>query len=192
MSAKTIQRALGQLGWRHCVACRKSFLSKKLKDQRVKWARDMLDKYPEPEDWYRVRFSDGVHFSFGPQGRIYILRKPGEHNCPDCIQEQEEKTRKTRSGKRKAKEEEVPDLGYKLHAWAAVGYNFKSGLCFYDAGHSNGKMNHETYRDQILEPIVKPWLATDFVLEEDGDSGHGYGSGNNIVKDWKVTHGLEA
>jgi hypothetical protein len=78
--------------------------------------------------------------------------------------------------------EEV-DLSYKLHAWAAVGYNFKSKLIFYDAGNSNGKMNHRTYRDQILEPIVKDWLLADFVLEEDGDSGHGYGSGNNLVKD---------
>ena len=31
------------------------------------------------------------------------------------------------------------------------------------------------YIDKILEPFFKPWLQAhhDFVLEEDGDSGHG-------------------
>ena len=48
------------------------------------------------------------------------------------------------------------------------------------------------YIDSILEPIVKPWIETgqNFVLEEDGDSGHGPGK-SNIVKTWKETHGLE-
>ena len=34
------------------------------------------------------------------------------------------------------------------------------------------------YIDQILEPHVKEWIfrADKFVLEEDGDSGHGRGS----------------
>ncbi|KAF1971708.1 hypothetical protein BU23DRAFT_645480 [Bimuria novae-zelandiae CBS 107.79] len=26
----------------------------------------MIDRYPEPEDWYRVRFSDEVHWGVGP------------------------------------------------------------------------------------------------------------------------------
>ncbi len=32
-------------------------------------------------------------------------------------------------------------------------------------------MNQQVYIDQILEPIVKPWIKAhqDFVLEEDGD-----------------------
>ena len=39
------------------------------------------------------------------------------------------------------------------------------------------------YIDKILEPVVKPWLQAhhDFVLEEDGDSGHGPGK-SNIVR----------
>ena len=43
------------------------------------------------------------------------------------------------------------------------------------------------YRDRILGLIVKPWLNTgqSFILKEDGDSGHGYESTNNIVKQWK-------
>ena len=45
-------------------------------------------------------------------------------------------------------------------------------------------MSHEVYINQILEPVVKPWIQSgqDFVLKEDDDSGHGTGS-NNIVRD---------
>jgi len=64
----------------------------------------------------------------------------------------------------------------RLHAWAAVGYNFKSELYFYEVpGNGNGKMSHKVYA-QLLEDMVVPWIKEghDFVLEEDGDSGHGY------------------
>lgn len=30
----------------------------------------MLDRYPQPEDWYRVRFSDEAHFGYGPEGQL--------------------------------------------------------------------------------------------------------------------------
>ena len=52
-------------------------------------------------------------------------------------------------------------------------------------------MSQQVYIDQILDPIVKPWLEAgqEFVLEEDGDSGHGPGH-NNIVREWKKDHGL--
>jgi hypothetical protein len=54
-------------------------------------------------------------------------------------------------------------------------------------------MTHECYINQILTPIVMPWLVEnrDFVLEEDGDSGHGFGKGTNKVKQWKERYGLE-
>ena len=45
-------------------------------------------------------------------------------------------------------------------------------------------MTLSDYRDQILNPIVKPWIqrGDDFVLEEDGDFGHGTGKSNIIRK----------
>ena len=58
-------------------------------------------------------------------------------------------------------------------------------------------MSLQVYRDSILEPIVKPWLQQakigkidDFMLEEDGDSGHGIGK-HNIVTRWKKEYGLK-
>lgn len=74
-----------------------------------------------------------------------------------------------------------------------MGYNFKSELIFYKVpGNSNKKMSQHIYIDFILEAVVKPWLEAgeDFVLEEDGDSGHGSGI-INIARDWKAEHRLK-
>jgi hypothetical protein len=47
-------------------------------------------------------------------------------------------------------------------------------------------MTQKDYISQILEPIAKPWVESKqrFILEEDGDSGHGPGK-SNIVRTWK-------
>jgi hypothetical protein len=52
---------------------------------RKSWSIFMKERYPQPQDWYSVRFSDEVHWAVGPQGSIYITRKPGERYCSDCI-----------------------------------------------------------------------------------------------------------
>lgn len=45
-------------------------------------------------------------------------------------------------------------------AWLQLGYNLKSDIIFYDVpGHTKGKMSLQVlYINQILEPLVKPWL----------------------------------
>jgi hypothetical protein len=51
-------------------------------------------------------------------------------------------------------------------------------MVFYDvSGNANGKMSLPVGRDIIPEPVVGAWLrkSDSFVLEEDGDSGHGTG-----------------
>ncbi|KAF2624677.1 hypothetical protein BU25DRAFT_132015 [Macroventuria anomochaeta] len=102
-----------------------------------------------------------------------MARKRGERYCNDCIQQREEKDEHDKEIK-------------KVHAWAAVGYNFKSDLVFYNVSSNNGKMTQRAYINQILEPHVKKWLerGDQFTLEEDGDSGHGLNK-SNIVKTWK-------
>ena len=138
----------------------------------------MKKRYTKPKDWYRVRFSDEVHFGYGPQGKLRIICKPGERYCPDCIQEEKEPEEKDKKCH---------------HCWAAMGHDFKSDIHFYEVlGNTNGKMSQRVYIDQILQPVVKPWIEAhhDFVLEEDGDSGHGPGK-SNIVRTWKESNGLE-
>ena len=53
-------------------------------------------------------------------------------------------------------------------------------------------MSQQVYRDIILEPIVKPWIAAGqrFILEEDGNNRHGPGK-KNIVRTWKEQNKLE-
>lgn len=176
---RTVQRAMGTMDYHKCIACRWGWVNQKTAKDRLNWASVMLERYPHPENWYRVRFSDEVHFGYGPQDKLNIIWKPGMHYCQDCIQEHNEPAEKDKKH---------------YHYWAVVGYNFKSGIYFYNVpGNTNGKMSQQVYIDQILEPIVKPWIQThqDFVLEEDGDSGHGPGK-SNIMRTWKEKNGLES
>ena len=178
VSGRTLQRGMGSMDYRRCIACRKSWVSPQHAARRVAFARRMLELYPTQEHWKHVRFSDEVHFSFGPQGRHYITRKPGERYCADCVSHAQEPQPKDKD---------------KLHCWAAVGYSFKSDLHLYDIeSNKNGKMTAKHYRDEILEKIVKPWQKeADFVLEEDQDSAHGIPrKGNGIVQQWKRNNGL--
>ena len=55
-------------------------------------------------------------------------------------------------------------------------------------------MTQNVYRDKILEGYVKPYIlegGKHWVLEEDGDSGHGFGSDINIVARWKSANNLD-
>ena len=136
----------------------------------------MLEERPNKEDWYDVRFSDEVYFGYSPTGTLRIIRKPGQRECPNYIQHVKEP---------RDKDKKV------LYYWAAVGYNFKSSIIEYDSGNKNRKMTQEYYIQQLLNPIVKKWIdrGNTFVLEEDGDSGHGPGH-LNIVRKWKEENGL--
>ena len=177
----TMKRNLqAALNYYKCLACVKNWLDSGICERRVKWAEEALELRPEPENWEDVRFSDEIHGGYGPEGKIRILRKPGNRYRWDCIQHQDSPSKKDQKRK---------------HAWASVGYNFKSEITFYDVpGNVNGKMSQQVYIDSILEPVVKPWLENQggerFTLEEDGDSGHGPGK-SNIVRTWKEKNGLK-
>ncbi|KAF1942480.1 hypothetical protein EJ02DRAFT_443979 [Clathrospora elynae] len=168
---RTLKTHIGSMDYHKCIACCKGWVNGKLATKRKDWCLLMR----------RVRFSDEVHWSVGPEGKVKIIRKPGERLCADCVQH--------------TLNREDEKKNQRLHSWAAVGYNFKSNLNFHTTKSRNGKMSLEVYRDQILEPIVKPWLerGDNFVLEEDNDSGHGGGDskGGNIVKTWKKKNKLE-
>lgn len=140
VSERTIQRAMGNcMSYSKCIACQRAWISPSNAKNRLNYAIEMLRKYPTKEAWRRVRFSDEVHFSLGPQGKLRIIRRPGERYCSDCIQIEDQPKEKDR---------------YRIHAWAAVGYNYKSGIYFYTTKASNGKMTQQDYISQILEPAI--------------------------------------
>jgi hypothetical protein len=171
-SARTIERAMGTLHYRKCIACEKGWVSPSNAQRRMRDAEKALFYRPKKEDWRDIGWSDECHFTICREGKIRIIRKPGERYCPDCIYYQPK--------------EEKGEPVERYHVWAAVGYDFKSAVHFYQVPtNTNGKMCLETYRDEILEKVVGPWLddGQQFVLEEDGDSGHGTGRNkDNIVK----------
>ena len=61
-SGRTVQRAMGTMDYHKCVSCKKGWVNLKTAAKRVEWSEFMLTRYPNSEDWNRVRFSDEVHF----------------------------------------------------------------------------------------------------------------------------------
>ena len=169
VSGKTIKRHMETTDYHKCIACRKGWVSPRTATRRVEYAAVMLERYPTKQHWEPVRFSDEVHFGYGPQGKLRIIRKPGQRYCMNCIQEAD--SPKDKDLKRQ-------------HCWAAYFYEV--------ASNTNGKLSLEAYLEQILKSIVKPWIDSHprFVLEEDGDTGHGTGP-RNIVRIWKKENKLE-
>jgi hypothetical protein len=64
VSKKTLRRALYSEGIFRRKAAAKPYIDESLAALRVKYAREMSAKYPEPKDWHRVRFSDEAHFGY--------------------------------------------------------------------------------------------------------------------------------
>lgn len=165
------------------VTASKPFVDEQLAALRVQWAKTMLTKYPLPIDWRHIRFSDEVHFGWGPEGRQLIIRPRGSdwRGHPSCIQRKETRDKKDQ------------DQTKRVHFWGAVGYEFKSELVQYSVpGNSNGKITHKVYIQQILEPVVAEWCLEKkpWCLEEDGDSGHGLIQNSNVVEKWKKAHSM--
>lgn len=143
-SVRTGQRAMGTMDYHKFIACRPGWVNQKTGKDRMDWASVLLDRYPQPKAWCRVRFGDEVHSGYGPRDKLDIILKVGIRYCQDCIQEHNEPAEKDKKG---------------YHYWAAVGHNFKSEIYFYEVlDNMNGKMSQQVYIDQILEPIVMPWI----------------------------------
>ena len=51
---------MGLLNYHKCIACQRGWQSPVSIKNRVEYSRVMLERYPEPEDWYNIRFSDEV------------------------------------------------------------------------------------------------------------------------------------
>jgi hypothetical protein len=148
----------------------------------VKYAEASLQLCPTSGDWHSVHFFDEVNCCVGLQGKLRIIWKPREHHCSDYIQEQlnREEERKWKTS----------------YIWTAVRYNFKSDIHFYKTpGNKNGKLSLQVYLNQILDPVVKPWLKStqpDLILKEDNNSGHVESSASNIVAKRKKQNGLRS
>lgn len=183
VSAQTLRIAMSKRSFFTFIATDKPYINEALAAKRVEFAKLMLAQYPQPEDWRHVRFSDEVHFGWGPEGKQLIIRRKGrrERGKPDNI-----RRRRVRD-----KHKESDDL--RVHFWGAIGYNFKSKLIRYSVPtNKNGKMSQRVYIDAVLSTEVWQWTqdCVKWTLEEDGDSGHGKAENNGPAERYKRLIGL--
>ena len=149
----TVRKVMQDQEYHKCIACTKQWLSENICQGRRIWCRYYVSwRY----EWRHIRWSDEVHFGLGPERKLRIIRRPGGRLCFDCIQYCGEPP------------EEIDKQGKRLHAWAAVGWNFKTPFIWYTTANQNGKMSMKVYIEQILRPHVKEWIdrGDDFVLED--------------------------
>jgi hypothetical protein len=78
-----IRKTMKKHGYRRCVACRRPFISKKQAAKRLAFA--LKYRWWGTADWKRVAWSDEATFETGKRGRVWVIRRPEQKNCPDCI-----------------------------------------------------------------------------------------------------------
>jgi hypothetical protein len=93
---RIIERAMGTMDYHKCIACQRGWVNPKTAKNRVNFSTVMLERYPLPVDWYRVRFSNECHYGWGDQQKLRIIRKPGQRYCYSCIQQRDEPAEKDR------------------------------------------------------------------------------------------------
>lgn len=171
----TVREHVQDREYHKCTSCTRNWLAPRVRAERKSFALEHLNW--QLQDWMFVRFSGEVHFGLSPQGRLRIIRKPGERLCVDCMDMQKI-------------DEPVDKDEKKFHAWALVGWNYKSPLYWYETKDPYGRMVQQDYLDHILNPIIKPMLerGENFVLEEDQDRAHGPDNNNNRIQKWKDQH----
>lgn len=221
---RTLHRTMGTLGYRRCLGCGRGWVNKRVRERRVQWARRMLEAFADNgESWKKVRFGGELHFGFGPDGAMRVVPRPGERYCLACDEPPapvapvaneegaaEDEDESGNENENEAGNEAGHEAGngkwpkdlHRINAWAAIGYNFKSDLVFYEGSTSPntpGAISMSDYREKVLERAVKPWLnpsqggPQSFILEEDTDSwAHGSSSRVNLAQQWKEVSGVRS
>ena len=81
-SESTLHKYLCQERIWHCIACKKSLVSKNNYCKQLKWAREHL--HWEIEDWLRIIFTDETIYETGQKELIWVSQRPEECYCSDC------------------------------------------------------------------------------------------------------------
>jgi hypothetical protein len=127
--------------------------------------------------WKRVVFTDEIHFARNNRSVDYVIRGPSQRFCSDCIQVRRQTTK------------------VEYSVWAAVGWNFKSPLIFYNKSGIRGGFTGEDYLQDCLKGFIGPTFAQGHnrhrILQEDNDGAHGTKTRNNPNAIWKQEHNLE-
>lgn len=69
---------MGSCDYHKYIACQRDWQSLSNKNNKLEYAKYMLEKYPKPKNWDCVSFSNEVYFGWGPQHQLQIIEKPGK------------------------------------------------------------------------------------------------------------------
>jgi transposase len=174
ISARTLAREFNAQGYYKCKACQKGLISLLNLQRRLQFAEDNWNQ--SITYWKSVIFTDECHLSRNNRSVDYVIRARGQQFCSDCIQVQQKQT------------------NVEFSVWAAVGWNFKSPLIFYNKSGLNGGFTGEDYQRDILEGYIKKEFSKihrkHYIIQEDNDGAHGTKTKNNPNAKWKQNSGI--
>lgn len=134
ISRRTAARRLRQHGIRAYRPNRGVHLTRQHRRQRLQWARNV--RQWQARNWRRVIFSDESRFQlYKNDGRTRVYRRRGERFRRCCIQTV------------------VPFGGGSVMVWGGISGQGKTDLVVVD-----GNLNAQRYIDQILRPVLLPFL----------------------------------
>lgn len=179
-SGLTIRRAMHEIGYKKCKACKHPYISEPARIKRLHW-ESLYGTYQTPQ-WSDWRFSDEVTFTSGTQATAWVIQTTKERHSPECTQNT------YRSGRSS------------FACFGMIGENYKSPLVFIDGHGKSGGMNQEDYASQVLKAIVGPHFKETFektgrqlTLYEDGNSAHGFAKptapnpAKSMKDKWEIT-----
>lgn len=134
ISRQTVYRRLRQYGIRPRHPYRGPFLTPRHRHDRLMWARRVLRW--QRWNWARVLFSDESKFLlFRNDRRQMVYRRVGERLMPDCVHQVR------------------PFGGGGVMVWGGICGDMKTRLVII-----RGNLNAQRYRDEVLRPVVVPFL----------------------------------
>jgi transposase len=159
---KTVRNVLKSMGYHKRVPRRKFHVRPDNRPKRVAWCQERL--HWTKEEWKRVIWTDESSFSTaGFAHRPWVIRKPGEEDHPDCVDNTFHSGRQTKM------------------VWGAFCGTTKSDLIFVPG---KAKIDSATYVRTIMEPALVPFwqqCCEEYgwtIVMEDGAPGHkGYSKG---------------
>lgn len=152
VSTNTVRRTLYRAGFHGRVARKKPFISKKNKADRLKYAKDNIDR--DQDYWDKVLYTDESKFNiFVSDGCSYVWRRAGR--------ELEEKNLKGT----------VKHGGGSLMVWGCMSASGVGSLVFVE-----GKMDHKQYiriLDENLDAsVAKLGIKDTYIFSQDNDPKH--------------------
>ena len=151
ISDRTVRRRLQEADLRARRPYTGPILTPRHRRNRNQWARNHL-RWTRAM-WRRVLFTDESKFRLrGADGRTRVWRRVGERFAQCCVQEVD------RWG------------GGGLMVWGGISYHSRSQLHVFP-----GRVNGQTYRDQVLAPHVMPFFAANpgvTILQQDNARAH--------------------